>query len=113
MCTQLQLQQVLSDAQKGLAELFGPQLERVLLYGSYARGDQDEESDIDVMALVDMPREQLEKYRRAISRLSTDIDLQHDVFLSIKLQDTDTFHRWSDTLPFFRNVIEEGIVVGQ
>ena len=113
MCTQLQLQQVLFEAQSGLSELFGPRLERVLLYGSYARGEQDEESDIDVMALVDLPREQLDRYRRAVSRLSTDIDLQHDVFLSIKLQDADTFHRWADTLPFFQNVIKEGIAVGQ
>lgn len=112
MCTQTQLQYVLSEARNGLSELFGPRLERVLLYGSYARGDQDEESDIDVMALVDLPREQLETYRRAISRLSTDIDLQHDVFLSIKLQDSDTFHRWADTLPYFRNVMKEGISVG-
>ena len=49
--------------QSGLTELFGSRLEKVLLYGSYARGEQDEESDIDVMAPVDLPREQLETNR--------------------------------------------------
>lgn len=35
-----------------LAERFGARLASVKLYGSYARGDQHEESDVDVLALV-------------------------------------------------------------
>lgn len=35
-----------------LAGRFGARLETVKLYGSYARGDQHEESDMDVLALV-------------------------------------------------------------
>ena len=88
------------------------ELKQTFLFGSYARGDQDEESDIDVMALVDMPMERLAGYRRTISSLSTELDLKYDVFLSIILQDVDTFHRYADALPFFQNVIREGISVG-
>jgi len=41
-----------------IAERFAP--ERIVLFGSYARGDADEESDVDLMVLfpeVDNPRE--------------------------------------------------------
>ena len=111
MATQEQLQRVLTETKKGLDAIFGPNLENVLLYGSFARGDQDAESDIDIMALVDMPKETLSQYRRAVSNLSSEIDLRHDVLLSIKLQDLDTFHRYAKILPFFQNVVKESIRV--
>ena len=34
--------------------LFGGSLRQVILYGSYARGDYREDSDVDVMILVDL-----------------------------------------------------------
>ena len=102
MCTENTLSKLLRETHAGLNGLFGSRLDRVILYGSYARGDYDDESDIDVMALVDMDRESLASYRRAVSDFSTDIDLKYDVLLSIKLQDRDTFERYGSVLPFFR-----------
>lgn len=111
MCTKAQLQSVLTDTQNGLYKIFGVSLQKVLLYGSYARGEETSESDIDVMALVDMSREELASYRRAVSDFSSTLDLQYGVLLSIKLQDTETFNRYANTLPFFQNVVREGISV--
>lgn len=48
------LNAVLRDTVSGLQKLFGDRLKNIWLYGSYARGDQTDESDIDVMALVDL-----------------------------------------------------------
>ena len=44
-----------------LKKVFGEKFQSVILYGSYARGDYDEESDIDIMITVDMSREELKK----------------------------------------------------
>ena len=55
---------------------FGDRLEKVLLYGSYAREDYNSESDIDVMALVNMPKEALYSYRRKVSDFSSEMDLR-------------------------------------
>ena len=113
MCNKSELQIILSVTNKRLREIFGNRLENVLLYGSYARGDNDKESDIDVMALVDMPKSELCSYRRVVSDFSSDIDLKYGVLLSVKLQDTETFRRFGSVLPFYRNVIKEGISVVQ
>lgn len=102
------LNHLMQETYEALSSVFGEKLEQMWLYGSYARGDFDAESDIDVMALVDLPKEQLAMYRRKISDLSSDLDLKYEVLLSIKLQDKDTFLRFSDTLPFFQNVMKEG-----
>lgn len=113
MCTGWELDVVLNKTKDGLFRIFGKDLLDVLLYGSYARGEQDEESDIDVLALVDLSKPELAKYRRTVSDLSSEIDLEHDVLLSIKLQDAETFRRFGQTLPFFGNVMREGISIVQ
>lgn len=100
---------VMRETRNGLSLLFGDRLEDVLLYGSFARGTQDEESDVDVMALVWLPQEELSHYRRQVSDFSSALDLKYDVLMSIVLQDADEFTRHCDTLPFYRNVMREGI----
>lgn len=110
-CTEFVLQTVLSVTYKRLQKIFGNHLEKVLLYGSYARGDYDSESDIDIMVLVNMTKEELCTYRREISDLSSDIDLEYNVFLSITLQDTETFEHYKTTLSFYKNVLIDGISI--
>ena len=55
----------------------------------------------------------LTTYRRKVSDLSSELGLKYDVLLSIKLQDKDTFLRFSNTLPFFQNVMKEGKCVAR
>ena len=88
-----------------LSALFGSKLLNVILYGLYARGDFDSESDIDVMALIDIDKIELQKYRRTVSALANEIDLRYNVLLSIKLQDNESFIK-------YQNVIKEGVTVG-
>lgn len=103
------IRNLLTDTCSILNNLFGEKLNHVWLYGSYARGDFDTESDIDVMALVDLSKSELAGYRRQVSDISSELDLKYDALLSIKLQDAETFNRFSSALPYFRNIKEEGI----
>ena len=48
--------QYLSEVQK----IYGSHLKRVILYGSYARGDYTADSDVDIMMLVDLSKEDLD-----------------------------------------------------
>lgn len=111
MCDREKLNGILKEAYKGLEKIFEGKLEAVILYGSYARGDYNEESDIDIMALVDFDKAELAKYRRKVSEFSCDIDIEYDVLLSVKLQDKFTFEKYKDTLPYYINVIKEGVKI--
>ena len=91
--------------------LFGKKLEAVILFGSYARGDFDGESDVDIMIVADVDANNLTPYRLQFSRFGTELDLMYGVFHSFSLQDKATFERWKNSLPFYRNVVEEGIPV--
>jgi predicted nucleotidyltransferase len=91
--------------------LFGDKLEAVILFGSYARGDYDAESDIDIMILVDMDAGMLAPYKYQFAHFGTELDLTYDVFHSFVLQDKATFDYWKDTIPFYKNVTQGGLFV--
>ena len=112
MCNKSTLNTLLDEAKNELSVLFGSKFLNIVLYGSYACGDFDSESDIDVMALVEMSKTELQKYRRLVSDLANNIDLKYNVLLSIKLQDNESFVKYQNTLPFYQNVIKEGVTVG-
>jgi len=109
MCSKSKLDRLLSETGMELKKIFGSKLNDLLLYGSYARGDFDDESDIDVIALVDMNKNELTKYRRIISEMANNIDLKYDVLLSVKLQDKFTYNKYLNTLPLYKNISKEGI----
>jgi predicted nucleotidyltransferase len=49
----------LADFQRHLLELFPNDIQQIVLYGSYARGDWREESDVDVLVVTKWKEERL------------------------------------------------------
>lgn len=86
-------------------------LYRVYLYGSYARGDFDEESDIDIMIIVDCEKEQIDNYRKRMCHYASLMGLEFDKEFSILMRDKNTFYNNKDISYFFKNIINEGIVL--
>ena len=92
-------------------EVLGDKLEKVILYGSYARGDYDHESDIDFFILADVPQEEADDRRGEIRDNIPLIDLEYDITVSLHVTGKSVFEKFRDTLPFYMNVINEGIVL--
>lgn len=84
---------------------------KIVLYGSYARGDFTKESDIDILILLDCDKEQVLQFRKQISRLSSRIGLRNDIEISLLLRDKETFERGKNILPFYRNINREGVEI--
>ena len=91
--------------------LFEEKLEAVILFGSYARGDNGSESDLDVMIIVDLDSDTLATYKYEFASFGTNLDLEYGVFHSLVLQDKATFEYWKETIPFYKNITAEGIAV--
>ena len=94
-----------------IKNIFSDKLKKVILYGSYARGDYDDESDIDVMVLADMSDEEIEKKFNDVIDLKCAIDNKYNVYLSPKAKDIHHFNKWLPYLPFYKNVNAEGVVL--
>lgn len=92
-------------------ELLGDKIDKIILFGSYARGDYDEESDVDIMMLLNCSENETSEYRKIVCRLSSDLSLENDVMVSLMLNDKVSFYNRMDILPFYQNVQREGVLL--
>ena len=111
MCTQSQLQTILTSVAGAARQVLGDSLREVLLYGSYARGDYDPESDIDIMVIADIPAEKCRSYYMLMSKVINDLSLEYDILISVVAKDSCTFEKWLPVLPFYQSVRKEGVPV--
>ncbi len=109
MCTQNQLQQVLEAVASDAKTVLSEKLDCVILFGSYARGDYDSQSDIDVMILADIDNCDVNSYTRQIYDKIYERETEVDCVLSLCIVPQDRFYRFKEILPFYRNVDREGI----
>ena len=94
-----------------LSELLGERLKKVILYGSYARGDYNKNSDIDIMILTDLDDGELIKYRMKIRDLACDIEFENDIIISPVVRNIDKYNNRINIIPFYMNVQKEGVVL--
>lgn len=111
MCTQNQLDGILLKLEKEVKAIFGSKLDSIILFGSYARGDFDEESDIDILILADMSSKELASYRGHIDALCGDLLWEYGVVVSAIEKDVETYNRYSSVLPFYKNIVQEGVKI--
>ena len=106
-----QLDHITNTITESAKELIGEKLHSVILYGSYARGDYKEDSDIDIMILVDIADEEIWRYRNKLNVVANDLDLEFDTFVSPHFQSIHVFYKWAETLPYYKNVIKDGVTL--
>ena len=112
MCSKSELQIILTEIAKIARETFGEQLDSVILYGSYARGDYTPDSDVDIMILVKgIAPQDLWHYKKPIIKRESELGLQYDLVISATIKDIETFNQYLDALPFYQNVLKEGLKV--
>ncbi len=103
-----ELASVLRQLRAGLLALYGDRLDRVLLYGSRARGDAALGSDVDVLVVlagkVDAAAE-----IGTTEYLVADLSLAHDLVLSCVFISVEEYHDEADL--FLRNVRNDAIPV--
>jgi predicted nucleotidyltransferase len=101
-----EIKRLLVELRKGLSSLYGERLRAVILFGSYARGDYDEGSDLDVLVVLDDYHSYWEELVRS-AKLASDLSLKYGVTISRTIM---TEEKWKmGDLPLLRNVRREGI----
>lgn len=100
---------VLKEIEHQMVRLFENKLDSVILYGSCAREENTEESDIDVMILVNEDEVILKKYEDKITDIMVDLSLESGVVVSLYLESIDNYRERVKVLPFLMNVERDGI----
>ena len=102
---------IISEFISGVKEILGNHLKKIILYGSYARGDYTDSSDVDVMILVKIPEDQIRDYTDRVSDCAFENLMKYGVDISPVVKNEAHFNEWSDNLPYYRNVRDEGVII--
>lgn len=102
---------VTQKVEKRVTELLEDKIYKIILYGSYARGDFSQNSDIDLMILLNCKKEEIISYRIPVSKNASSISLESGIEVSMLLKDRETYEKWMEAVPFYQNVEKEGIML--
>lgn len=112
MCDKSQLNKITGQIVEAYRDIYGQAIKTIVMYGSFARGDFDDESDIDFAAIVEGERQVLQKQLEKVWDKASDIGLEHDAVVSPVVIPYEEFLEYKDKLPYYRNIDKEGIIVG-
>lgn len=79
-----------------LRKILGNRLSKVIVYESYARGDYNDRSDVDVMVLVKMSDEEIRTVKNEIYDAAFEIQLSTGVEISPIIKNEDQYEYWVD-----------------
>ena len=102
---------ILKEFERDMRNIFKDDFRMVRLYGSYARGDYNQNSDIDVMVLVNTPVDKINSFYDQVSDCAFEYLMKYRVDISPVIKNIDHFNYWKNDLPYYYNVEQEGIVV--
>lgn len=105
------LDSVIRDYVSEIKSILGRDFEKAIIYGSYARGEYHEESDIDIAIFT--PREAQDFYLliNNISEITFEYSVKYDVILSPVFQNINEFNRMLRVVPYYQSIEREGIIV--
>lgn len=102
---------ILREFTQQVQRVLGKSLKKVILYGSYARGDYRENSDIDIMVLTTLTDEEIRQIKTTIYDVAFDFQMEYGVDISVVIKNEEHFNYWLGALPFYDNVQKEGVVL--
>lgn len=111
MCTRSELSVILQKMSEIYRMVYGDRLVKLILYGSYARGDFDSQSDVDIVAIVEGQREELQRQLKCVWDESADLELKYGTILSPTVIPYEEFEKYREDLPYYRNIANEGVEI--
>ncbi len=102
------IQPLLRKLKSGLKQIYGSQFRKAYLFGSYARGDYDPDSDVDVLVVLSDFKKYGEELRRT-SELISGLSLDYGTTVSVVFSREEEWK--ADKLPLLLNIRAEGVAV--
>lgn len=102
---------ILCEFRNKTKSIMGDSLKQMILYGSYARGDYGDNSDMEIMVLTELTDDRIIQIEDEIFDAAYDIELEYGVPISVNIKNEKHFKNWVNSLPYYSNIQKEGIII--
>ncbi|WP_462393210.1 nucleotidyltransferase domain-containing protein [Mitsuokella multacida] len=92
-------------------KIYGKDLERVILFGSYARKEQTVDSDINIFVIVEDRPDSLKKKDNTLYDASYELTLSSGVLVHPMAVSKTQFDKWKNVYPLYREIQKDGVVL--
>lgn len=103
--------EIIVELKENLQNILGDNLNKIILYGSYSRLDYSNESDIDFIVLTDSNNSELIDLNEKINSMVVNLSLKYNIVLSVILKNSSQFYSYTGLLPYYSNIVAQGITV--
>lgn len=111
MCSQREVFSIIHQLCERLQPLFPQERFDVILFGSYARNDADDDSDMDVLLLADASRQHIAEKNWQVAEICADLLLEYGIVVSPIIENRAYFQNQANLLPFFKSIQREGVKI--
>ena len=102
---------VKKEAVDSVCRLMGMDLTEAILYGSCARGDYHEDSDIDIALITKCGRMEAKKYDDGLDEIASQLAMKYFAVVNFVCLPYDEFMEKRKWYLYFRNITEDGEVL--
>lgn len=103
-----EIKPILDEVCGELRSLYGERVVKIVLYGSYARGDSRKHSDIDIALVLTGEVNRFKEIKRIVNAIY-DIELEHDILISVYATTLDEYE--NSDWPLYYHIKNEGIIL--
>lgn len=102
---------LIESYRKAMEAILDNHLNKIVLYGSYARGDYNQDSDMDIFILMDVQPEEISYYADKVYDATYDFETRYKIEINPSVQSVQTYEQWKNAYPFFMNIEKDGVAV--
>ena len=105
------IEKIKTEVVSRICELMGEDIVEIILYGSCARGDYSDDSDIDIALLTRSDRMKAKKYNNGLAAIATDMAMKYFAVVNFVCLPFDKYLKKISWYEYFRNIREEGEIL--
>ena len=105
------ISKIKSEVPEIIKRLMKEDLVEIVLYGSCARGDYTEDSDIDIALLTKIDRIEVKKYTSELASIATEFAMKYFAVVNFVCLPYDEFSEKKIWYAYFQNIEREGEVL--
>jgi predicted nucleotidyltransferase len=105
------IEKVKSECVPMVRKALGDDLCNIILYGSCARGDFNEDSDIDIALLTRCDRIESERYGYVLAQIATEFALKYFAIVNFVCLPKEEYDEKKGWYPYFKNIDCEGVMI--